>query len=88
VHGTKEENEQAFPLTCKGVFYLLQNMHFLKTGVFCATRQELAERLSGRDRQVLEMASACGCGEKRGFDEAFRLLFDWCGESMIQLSIP
>ncbi len=65
---------------------ILQNMHYLKTGVFVGTKKELVNALDGKDRQVLETALAYGRGEKIPFEHAFELLFTWCGKALAETS--
>ena len=42
------------------------------------TRAELAARLSGTDRKVMQMALAVRSGAGFDTEKAFMLLFDWC----------
>ncbi len=82
IHSSKEKNEAALPYTYKGVFFVLQNLHYLESGSFIGTKKELLEVLCGRDRLVLETSIALGKGEPYDFDQAFDLLLTWCGEAM------
>lgn len=85
IHATMEENEQALPFSYKGVFFILQNLHYLRCGRFIPTKTELLSALSGRDRQVLETALALQNGTPFPFEQAFTLLFAWCQETLIHL---
>jgi len=82
VHSTRDRNEAALPYTYKGVFFILQNLHYLESGSFIATKKELLEVLCGKDRLVLETSIALGRGEPYDFDQAFGLLLSWCGEAL------
>lgn len=82
VHASREKNIAAIGAACKSVFFILQNVHYLDSGVFLGTKRELLEELSGRDREVLDMAISLGKGESFDFDEAFARLFAWCQETM------
>ncbi len=82
IHSSSEENEAALPYTYKGVFFVLQNLHYLESGSFIGTKKELLEALCGRDRLVLETSFTLSKGESYNFDEAFDLLLTWCGEAM------
>lgn len=85
IHRLEERNREALPFTYKGVFFILQNLHYLENGKFIATKKELLGALTGRNRQVLETAMAYARGEQPDFDQAFSLLFSWCKETMIRL---
>ena len=85
IHSDKEDNISKFPMTCKSVFFILQNMHYLKSGYFAATKSELLSRLQGRDKEILEMSMFLQNNKDYNFDEAFGLLFDWCQNVIINI---
>ncbi len=85
IHSDKEDNISKFPMTCKSVFFILQNMHYLKSGYFAATKIELLSRLQGRDKEILEMSMFLQNNMDYNFDEAFGLLFDWCQNVIINI---
>ena len=85
IHAPAEHNVHSLPGTCKAVFFILQNLHYLRSGRFIGTKKELLSALGGKDKAVLETALALGCGEPFDFDEAFSLLFNWCKETMAGL---
>ena len=82
VHGSREKNEAKLPGTYRSVFFLLQDLHFLRTGHFPAAKTELLPLLHGDDRAVLEAAMVLKQGGEYDFDSAFSLIFRWCGETM------
>ncbi len=86
IHAPQERNIAALPGTYKQVFFILQNLHFLETGSFIGTKQELLSALSGKDKQVLETAISLGSGKSFDFEEAFALLYAWCREALIRTS--
>lgn len=86
VHADPEKNTAALPGTYKQVFFILQNLHYLETGSFIGTKQELLAVLSGKDRQVLAASIALGSGRSYAFDEAFALLYSWCREALVRTS--
>ncbi|MBR3765180.1 MAG: nucleotidyltransferase domain-containing protein [Clostridia bacterium] len=84
VHATPERNAQALPGTYKGVFFILQNLHWLRTGCFIGTKAALLAALDGPDRQVLEASLALSSGAAAcDFDAAFALLLSWCRETLL-----
>lgn len=83
IHQDTQKNEAALPFTYKGAFFILQNLHYLRTGTFCATKQELLQELRGKDRAVL--AVAMDRKTPYAFPEAFELLFTWCQETLKSL---
>lgn len=85
IHAPKAENAAMLPISCKAVFFILQNLHFLETGQFIGTRSKLLEVLSGKHKQALQLSAALSQGAKTDFDEAFSLLFSWCSETLARL---
>ena len=75
IHADRERNIAAFRVTCKGVFFLMQNLHYLESGRFVLARKELKEAVSEEDRRVLELAEL---PDGFDFDQAFSVLFAWC----------
>ena len=51
IHADRERNIAVFRGTCKGVLFLMQNLHFLESGRFILTKKELKEAVSAEDRQ-------------------------------------
>lgn len=85
IHSSKEKNIEQIPYTYKSVFFILQNWHYLDTGKFCVTKQDLLTELHGKDRLVLETAMSVASGEAFDFDDVFALLFSWCKEMMVKI---
>lgn len=85
IHADRERNIQALPFTYKGAFFILQNLHYLRSGEFVGTKVELLKRLDGTDRTVLERLLAYNSGNSWDFAESYELLFHWCQETLHSL---
>ena len=85
IHGDAVTNVRCLPGTYKGVFFILQNLHYLKSGVFAGTKAELLPLLSGKDRAVLERTFELNNTDTYDFADSFELLFTWCQETMKRL---
>ncbi len=81
IHQNREENRAAFRGICKGLFFLIQNLHFLESGTFAVTKRELKERVCEEDRAVLDLADL---PDDDDFDAAFRQLFRWCQNTFLR----
>lgn len=86
IHSDREKSILRFPASCKSVFFILQNMHYFQTGIFAASKQELLERLTGQDKEVLMLSMECQKYDLVDFDRAFDLLFGWCQNAIIQIA--
>ena len=82
IHASAEANRTALPATYKGVFFILQNLHYLTHGEFIGTKAELLTVLDGKNRAVLERAMS---NDSFDFDDSFALLFTWCQETLLSL---
>lgn len=82
VHASREKNEARFRATCKGVFFLLQNLCYLESGVFVQTKAELKDRVSEVDRAVLILAEL---PDGYDFDAAFSTLLAWCQDAFSRI---
>lgn len=75
IHADRNKNITKFRGTCKEVFFLMQNLHYLESDLFILTKRELKEAVSAEDRRVLELAEL---PDGFDFDQAFSALLDWC----------
>ena len=82
IHAERDKNVTKFRGTCKGVFFLIQNLHYLERGRFILTKKELKEAVSGEDRQVLELAEL---PDGFDFEQEFSVLFTWCQSVFVRL---
>ena len=77
--------EQELPRMYKSTLYLLQNLHWLRAGVYPMNTSELEVCLCGTDRKILLTAAQYKQGEAVDAKEAFEQLFDWSAELLRQL---
>ncbi len=82
VHSTISENMPLPPQTCKSVFFIMQNLHYLESGDFILTKKELLSQLHGENKRILEMALS----QHMDFKEVFPALFCWCQNTLESLS--
>ena len=82
IHADRDKNTAKFRGTCKSVFYLVRNLHFLESGHFILSREDLKEAVAKDDRIVLEMADL---PDGYDFDQAFSSLFTWCQSAFARI---
>ena len=83
IHASEEINAAGLPFSYKSAFFILQTVHYLRSGEFVLTKKELAFRLQGRDKEV--MLAAIAYPEHKTAQENFETLFLWCQETMASL---
>ena len=82
IHADRYKNTAKFRGTCKSVFYLIQNLHFLESERFILSKTDLKEAVTEEDRIVLEMAEL---PDGYDFDQAFTSLFAWCQSAFARI---
>ena len=82
IHADRDTNAARFRGTCKSVFYLIQNLHFLESGHFILSRKNLKEAAAEEDRTVLELADLL---DSYDLDQAFTSLFAWCQRAFARI---
>lgn len=85
IHTDRADNIAKLPMSYKSVFYILQHLHYLSSGHFAATKQELLECLQGEDRAVLEWSMSLPNQSDYNFDRAFYALFHWCQDALLRV---
>ena len=75
IHADRDKNTAKFRGTCKSVFYLIQNLHFLESGRFLLREKDLKAAVSEEDQRILKLAAL---PDGYDFDQAFSSLFTWC----------
>ena len=78
IHGSEEMNNKRLQFLYKTIFFLLQNIHYLNTGNFVQTKNELILQLSGQDRTVISLTS----DSNQKFSDMFSTLFEWCRDKI------
>ena len=82
IHSDRDKNVRKFRDTCKGLFYLIQNICYLETGTFAQTREELKKTVSQEDRLMLTMSKL---PDDYDFDAAFGAVFAWCQKAFLRM---
>ena len=82
IHADRDKNIAKFRGTCKSVFYLIQNLHFLESGRFILSKKELKEAVVQEDQIALVLAEL---PDNYDFAQAFSSLFAWCQMAFIRI---
>ena len=84
IHADRDKNAARFHSTCKSVFYLIQNLHYLESGRFILSREDLKKAVAEEDRLALELADL---PDGYDFDQAFSFLFAWCQRAFVRIEL-
>lgn len=66
----------------KPIFFILQNLHYIESGRFCATKQELLSELEGDDKKLFEILLNISNSSDYDFDSVFKSLLSFCRRAM------
>ena len=56
IHTDRDNNSAKFRAACKGLFFIIQNLHYLESGAFVSTKKALKEQVSAKDRRMLDIS--------------------------------
>lgn len=82
IHADRAEFAVRLPALYKSTFFVLQNLHYLRGGEFAQSKRQLLSMLDGADREVLDRAMRLSAGEGFDFSDNYRLIFNWCRNTM------
>lgn len=85
VHTDKQNSAQKLPCTYRSVFFILQNLYYLKDGVFYPTKNELMKHLDGEDREIMGRMMSFDHSADYDFNAAFAQLLTWCQKTLLVL---
>ncbi len=81
IHAEYHTDMAALAGTYKSVFFILQELYYLQSGIYVATKAALLKALDGKNRAVLERCMELNKGTDGDFADSFELLFMWCRET-------
>lgn len=85
IHADRDALARRLPALYKSTFFVLQNLHYLRGGEFALSKKQLLPMLDGADREVLARAMRLSAGEGFDFEDNYRLIFDWCRDTLRKL---
>jgi len=85
IHSDAQHNADKLPGDYKMAFFLLQDLHYLRTGNFIQSTILLSESLKGEEQKILRRHLAFRNGAKCELEADFELLFNWCSKTMAVL---
>jgi predicted nucleotidyltransferase len=85
IHSEPEKNAARLAGSYKSVFFILQNLYYLRLGQFAETKAELLQLCAGQDRAVLQRSMDLNNGISHDFADSFALLFTWCQNTLHSL---
>lgn len=82
IHTDIENSIRKLPQMVKSVFFIMQNLHYIESGSFCATKNELLSELEGEDKKLFETLLNISNSSDYDFDSVFEALLGFCRRAM------
>lgn len=86
LHASETERQGNLPAAYQSAFFILQDLYFLRNGVFLPDKARLIQALDGLDRQIIDTARRLKEGEAPNLNRDFPPLFQWCQQTLVTLS--
>ena len=86
IHSTFENNLVNLPYSYKNVFFILQNIYFIKTGNFAITKNELLSLSNSDDYKILKYSLDIQNNTNFDFEDYFSPLLKWCQQTLIEIN--
>ncbi len=78
IHGDRDTLRRTLPSHYKSVFFILQNSHYLETGVFVQAKAALLAQLEGEDKALLQTAMELTADRPADLARDLPPLLRWC----------
>ncbi len=82
IHANREKNVRALRGMGKELYFLIQNLHYLETGIFILPKHELKARVNDADRAMLDLSDL---PDNYDFSAAFAAVLKWCQQAFLRI---
>ena len=86
IHSTYDNNIASLPHSYKNVFFILQNIYFIKTGIFVISKEELLSISNSFDYEVLKYSVDLQNNNSFNFEDYFSFLLKWTQQTLIDIN--
>ncbi len=87
IHADRDNLKSNLPNFYKSAFFILQNTYYLETGEFVLTKAELAEKLNGKEKTIMEAVLLFDNGATVDFDTHYDMIFSWCQRKLNSITV-
>lgn len=82
VHAENQKDAARLSELYKGLFFIIQNLHYLESGEFIVSKKALISKVGDTDAEALALPES-----GVNFDTAFDKLYKWCCNALARLSV-
>ncbi len=82
IHGGEEKCRNKLRASCKQLYFVIQNLHFLESGEFLLKKSALKEAVSAQDREMLCIPEL---PDDYDFDKTYDAVITWCQKAFARI---
>ena len=82
IHGGQEKSRDKLRASCKQLYFIIQNLHYLETGNFILKKSELKAAVSEQDREMLCIPEL---PDDYDFEKTYAAVIAWCQKAFARI---
>ncbi len=79
IHAGEEKSRDKLRTSCKQLYFVIQNLHYLESGNFILKKSELKAAVSEQDREMLCIPEL---SDDYDFEKTYAAVIDWCQKTL------
>ena len=79
IHAGDEKSRDKFRASCKQLYFVIQNLHYLESGDFILKKNDLKAVVSAQDREMLCVSEL---PDDYDFDKTYETVITWCQKTL------
>ena len=82
IHSGEEKSRNKLRASCKQLYFVIQNLHYLETGEFILKKSDLKAAVSAQDREMLCIPEL---SDDYDFDKTYASVITWCQKAFVRI---
>ena len=82
IHGGQEKSCNKLRASCKQLYFVIQNLHYLESGKFLLKKSDLKAAVSSQDREMLCIPEL---PDDYDFDKTYEAVITWCQKTFVRI---
>ena len=84
IHAGEEKSRDKLRASCKQLYFIIQNLHYLESGHFIMKKSDLKAAVTAEDCEMLCIQEL---PDDYDFDKTYEAVITWCQKAFLRLSI-
>ncbi len=82
IHGGEEKSRDKLRASCKQLYFVIQNLHYLESGDFILKKSDLKAAVSAQDREMLYIPEL---PDDYDFEKTYEAVVAWCQKAFARI---